>query len=49
MLSKRIPSRLWFFRDTDDDVPESCPICQVALDKNVKWGFGKCPNCPIQV
>jgi len=48
-LSMRIPSRLLFFDDTDDDLPESCPICQARLDQNVKWGIGKCPNCPIRI
>jgi len=48
-LSARIPTRLWFFHDTDDGEPTRCPICELALDINVKWGTGKCPSCPIQI
>ena len=48
-LSLRIPSRLWFFHDTDDGTPTSCPICHAELDSNVKWGTGKCADCPIQI
>jgi hypothetical protein len=49
LLSKRIPTRLWFFSDTDDGEPTRCPICNLQLDTNVKWGTGKCTNCPIQM
>jgi hypothetical protein len=47
MLSARIPTRLWFFRDTDDDEPTHCPFCSSALLTDVKWGVGRCPTCPI--
>ena len=49
LLSQRIPTRLWFFHDTDDGTPTHCPICGTALETNVQWGTGQCPNCPIQV
>jgi hypothetical protein len=26
-LSSRVPTRLWFFHDTDDGEPTHCPIC----------------------
>jgi hypothetical protein len=48
-LSSRIPTRLWFFHDTDDGEPTSCPICQIPLDFGVKWGTGRCPSCPVHV
>ena len=48
-LSARIPSRLWFFSDTDDGVPTHCPICRNELDTDVKWGTGKCLSCGIQL
>jgi hypothetical protein len=48
-LSAKIPTRLWFFHDTDDGAPVDCPICGSALDTGVKWGTGKCRRCPIQV
>ncbi len=49
MLSARVPTRLWFFRDTDDDEPTQCPVCGAALAKDVKWGIGECPSCPIHL
>ncbi len=49
MLSARIPTRLWFFSDTDDGELTHCPICQNELDLNVKWGTGKCLKCEIQL
>jgi hypothetical protein len=49
MLSARIPTRLWFFRDTDDGEPTHCPVCGGELDTNVKWGVGACLRCGIQL
>ena len=49
MLSSRIPTRLWFFSDTDDGVPTNCPICSEPLDLEVKWGTGMCKACQIQM
>jgi hypothetical protein len=49
VLSQRIPTRLWFFHDTDDGGPTRCPVCGDALDTDVKWGTGSCPSCPIQM
>ena len=48
-LSARIPTRLWFFHDTDDEEPTHCPICRNELDTDVKWGTGMCPSCGIQL
>jgi hypothetical protein len=48
-LSERIPTRLWFFSDTDDGEPTHCPVCHNPLDKNVKWGTGCCQQCLIQI
>jgi len=48
-LSARFPTRLWFFRDTDDGEPTQCPVCGDVLDTNVRWGTGQCPRCPILV
>jgi hypothetical protein len=48
-LSARIPTRLWFFRDTDDGEPTHCPICRNELDTDVKWGSGRCLSCEIQL
>ena len=48
-LSARVPTRLWFFHDTDDGEPANCPVCRSELDMDVKWGTGKCPKCPIQL
>ena|SRR5437773_576266 len=48
-LSARIPTRLWFFQDTDDGEPTHCPICRDELDTNVRWGAGKCLRCGVQL
>ena len=49
MLASKIPTRLWFFSDTDDGEPSQCPICLKALDPDVTWGTGKCESCLIQM
>jgi hypothetical protein len=48
-LSERVPTKLWFFSDTDDGTPTHCPICGANLDTNVKWGTGCCEGCKIQM
>jgi hypothetical protein len=48
-LSLRLPTRLWFFHDTDDGEPTHCPICRQALDFDVLWGTGKCYRCRVQI
>jgi hypothetical protein len=48
-LSARVPTRLWFFRDTDDGEPTHCPICGNEIDTDVKWGSGTCHSCGIQL
>lgn len=48
-LSARLPTRLWFFRDTDDGEPTHCPVCGDALNTDVHWGTGQCNRCPILV
>lgn len=48
-LSAKIPTRLWFFSDTDDGEPTQCPVCGNPLNADVKWGTGMCTNCRIQV
>ena len=49
MLSSRIPTRLWFFSDTDDGVPRNCPICSEPLSLEVIWGTGMCKLCQIHM
>ncbi len=48
-LSAKIPTRLWFFSDTDNGEPTHCPICLNELDADVKWGTGTCNSCGIQL
>lgn len=48
-LSARLPTRLWFFHDSDDGKPTHCPICEWPLEENVAWGTGKCEACRIQI
>jgi len=49
MLSSRIPTRLWFFSDTDDGSPTPCPISFRVLDTEVKWGSGNCQSCALRL
>lgn len=49
LLSKKIPTRVWLFRDTDDGEPTNCPVCGEPLDLDVKWGIGKCETCRVQI
>jgi hypothetical protein len=48
-LSQRIPTRLWFFSDTDDGEPTQCPICRADLNTDVKWGTGCSEAGKIQI
>lgn len=48
-LGHTVPTRLWFFHDTDDGVPAQCPFCGRTLDTEVKWGTGRCSVCPVQL
>jgi predicted nucleic acid-binding Zn ribbon protein len=48
-LSTKIPTLMWFFHDTDDGEPISCPICCNLLDTDVKWGAGQCKTCNIHM
>ena len=48
-LSAKIPTKLWFFSDTDDGEPTHCPICGSKLDTNVKWGTGCCGPCRVHI
>ncbi|RLA52589.1 MAG: hypothetical protein DRR42_07165 [Gammaproteobacteria bacterium] len=49
MLSARLPTRLWYYSDTDDGTLIECPVCARPLDTNVKWGTGDCPVCKIRM
>ena len=46
-LSSRWPSHYWWFHDTDDGTPNTCPSCTRTLDTDVRWGTGKCDHCRI--
>lgn len=35
-LSARVPTRLWYFFDTDDGEPTHCPVGRSPLDLNVR-------------
>jgi len=48
-LSAKLPTRFWFFSDTDDGEPKDCPICGANLNTNVKWGTGCCESCRVQI
>ncbi|MCI0358117.1 MAG: hypothetical protein L0211_06525 [Planctomycetaceae bacterium] len=48
-LSAKLPTRLWFFHDSDDGEPTACPVCGNPLNTAVKWGTGRCDACLIQI
>ncbi len=48
-LSAKIPTQMWFFHDTDDSEPTTCPVCSNPLDTDVKWGTGQCRRCHIRI
>jgi len=48
-LSAKIPTQMWYFHDTDDGEPTSCPVCCNTLDTDVKWGSGQCSACHIHI
>ncbi len=48
-LSEKWPTAYWWFYDTDDGTPSSCPSCSATLDTNVKWGTGKCARCCVHI
>ncbi len=48
-LSVRLPTRFWYFHDTDDGDPTSCPVCGGQLETGVNWGIGICRPCHLQM
>ena len=48
-MSAHYPTYFWWFSDTDDGIPDSCPNCSRALNPNVKFGTGKCEQCNVVV
>lgn len=46
-LSSKVPTWYWFFHDTEDGVPQICPVCHEPLDANVSWAEGRCIPCMI--
>ena len=49
VLSAKIPTQMWFFYDTEDGEPATCPGCGKTLDTNVNWGTGQCKTCYIHI
>jgi hypothetical protein len=48
-LSQRIPTKHWFFHDTNDNEPTHCPVCSKPLDTSAKFGTGICESCHVQI
>ena len=48
-LSIRIPTRFWYFHDSDDGEPTHCPVCGGQLDTEVDLGTGICRPCHIRI
>jgi hypothetical protein len=46
-LSQRVPTYYWWFHDTDDELPASCPSCGGALDDSSRHGERQCEACQI--
>jgi hypothetical protein len=48
-LSKQLPTRYWWFHDTDDPFPSTCPSCNSTLDPSGKYGDFQCSQCPVLI
>jgi len=48
-LTKFLPTRYWWFHDTDDPFPSSCPNCNAALQPAGKFGDFLCTRCPVVI
>ncbi|WP_339612831.1 hypothetical protein [uncultured Rubinisphaera sp.] len=48
-MSLRLPTRFWYFHDTEDGDPIRCPVCGNQLDAAVEWGVGICRPCHVQM
>lgn len=46
-LTKRWPTFYWWFWDTDDGIPESCPSCAEDLTTSPGWGVRRCHRCRV--
>lgn len=49
VLSIRLPTRFWYFHDSDDGEPTNCPVCGDQLDTSVAWGIGICRPCHVRI
>ena len=53
MLSARLPTYVWLFRDSGDDCDTGevidCPLCRKPLDKAVNYGSGRCLECHVLI
>lgn len=48
-MSIHLPTRFWYFHDTDDADPTHCPVCGGQLDTAIDWGIGICRPCHVQM
>jgi len=48
-LAQTRPTFYWWFHDSDDAVPASCPCCAGTLVPAVRYGTSQCNSCWIMV
>jgi hypothetical protein len=48
-LSKYLPTRYWWFHDTDDPLPPTCPSCNATFQPAGKYGNFQCSECPVLI
>jgi len=48
-LSKTLPTRYWWFHDTEDPMPSCCPSCSSNLQPAGKYGDFRCCQCPVLI
>jgi hypothetical protein len=48
-ISETLPTFYWWFRDTDDPVPTSCPWCEGEVVPATRHGEHQCHSCWIVI
>jgi hypothetical protein len=48
ILSSKYPTYYCLFHDTDDEIPDRCPICNSNLDKKLP-NYSQCESCKIRI
>jgi hypothetical protein len=48
-LSEKVPTYYWWFHDTDDALPASCPSCGGPLADSTRHGERQCEACRVVI